>query len=75
MERFLEVQIKERYFVVGDIHGCLEDFRELLRLIEEKYGKDYLVISVGDTIDRRAYNIQTLLFTLQMYKKDRFFRG
>lgn len=72
MERFLEVQTNKSYFVVGDIHGCLEEFRELLMLIEEKYGKDYLVISVGDTIDRGVYNVQTLLFTLQMYKKGRF---
>lgn len=40
-----------RVFAVGDIHGCLEEFDELLKLCEFKKGTDRLVL-VGDLMDR-----------------------
>lgn len=39
-----------RTIVVGDIHGCGDEFDELLDLLG--FGADDLVISVGDMIDR-----------------------
>lgn len=40
-----------RTITVGDIHGCLEEFDELMKLVEYKQGKDRLVL-LGDLIDR-----------------------
>ena len=40
-----------RTFVIGDIHGCLEEFRELVRLVGYRQGSDRLVL-VGDLMDR-----------------------
>lgn len=40
-----------RTIVIGDIHGCLEEFNELLELIEFKRGNDRLVL-LGDLVDR-----------------------
>ncbi len=40
-----------RCIVVGDIHGCLEEFDELLRTVQYVPGVDRLVL-VGDLIDR-----------------------
>jgi predicted phosphodiesterase len=37
--------------VVGDIHGCLEEFDELLKLTEYQQGEDRLVLA-GDLVDR-----------------------
>lgn len=40
-----------RTIVIGDIHGCLEEFNELLKLAEFKKGNDRLVL-LGDLVDR-----------------------
>lgn len=40
-----------RTFICGDIHGCLEELQELLRLSEYKQGADRF-ISVGDLVDK-----------------------
>lgn len=40
-----------RTIVVGDIHGCLEEFDELLRDVEFKQGVDRLILA-GDLVDR-----------------------
>jgi hypothetical protein len=41
----------QRTIVIGDIHGCLEEFEELLRTIEFKQCTDRLVL-LGDLVDR-----------------------
>jgi len=66
-----ELNIDKIYAVVGDIHGCLIEFKEIIKLLEE-YSKDIIIISVGDTIDRGDYNIETLLYCMDLYKKGRF---
>ncbi len=40
-----------RTIVVGDVHGCLEELDELLRMVELRAGFDRLVF-VGDLLDR-----------------------
>ena len=40
-----------RTIVVGDVHGCLEELDELVRLVELRAGFDRLVF-VGDLLDR-----------------------
>ncbi len=40
-----------RTIIVGDIHGCLEEFDELLKTTEFKRGNDRLVL-LGDLVDR-----------------------
>lgn len=43
--------------IIGDIHGCLDEFNELLELIE--YDKNKIrLISVGDLIDRGPYSVE-----------------
>jgi len=41
----------QRYIVVGDVHGCLEELDELLRKVDHRPGKDRLVFA-GDLVDR-----------------------
>lgn len=41
----------KRYLVVGDVHGCLDELNELLKLASFKKGQDYLVFA-GDLVDR-----------------------
>lgn len=40
-----------RTIVIGDIHGCLEEFDELLKLVEFRKGNHRLVL-LGDLVDR-----------------------
>ncbi len=45
----------QRSIIFGDIHGCLEELKELLDEIEFKFGED-LLYSVGDLTDRGPYS-------------------
>lgn len=40
-----------RTLAIGDVHGCLEELRELLRAVDYRAGVDRLVF-VGDLVDR-----------------------
>ncbi len=40
-----------RTIVIGDVHGCIDELRELAKLVDYRMGKDRLVL-VGDLIDR-----------------------
>lgn len=40
-----------RSIVIGDIHGCLAEFQELLDLVRYRQGEDRLIL-VGDLMDR-----------------------
>ena len=42
--------MKQRTIVVGDIHGCIEEFDELLRVVE--YTKRDRLLLLGDLVDR-----------------------
>lgn len=42
-----DIQQKERIFVVGDIHGCLTEFNELLTTIKFDPAKDQMILA-GD---------------------------
>lgn len=56
-------RITGRYIIIGDIHGCYNEFIKLLRKCKYQYGDT--VISVGDLIDRGPYSRKVLeWFTL-----------
>jgi bis(5'-nucleosyl)-tetraphosphatase (symmetrical) len=40
-----------RKIVIGDVHGCIDEFRELLKLVEFRQHRDF-VLQVGDLMDR-----------------------
>lgn len=42
---------RERHIVVGDIHGCFDEFVELLEAVNWKEKEDHLIL-VGDLVDR-----------------------
>lgn len=47
--------MKEYHYVIGDIHGCVTEFRKLVRSIEKhakKHQATITLVSVGDLIDR-----------------------
>jgi len=43
--------MKNRTFAVGDVHGCIEELRELLALVDYRPEVDRLIF-VGDLVDR-----------------------
>ncbi|CAC5425373.1 unnamed protein product [Mytilus coruscus] len=54
--------IKNReIFIIGDVHGCLDEFNELLRLAKtELKGKTLLPIFVGDLANKGPHNVSTI---------------
>jgi len=66
----------ERVYVVGDVHGCLEELEVLLNALErkEKLTSNDLVVFLGDYIDRgfsSAQVVQLLLDFQKIFPKDR----
>ena len=53
------------YVIYGDIHGCLEEWEELRKLIP----KNSIEISVGDILDKGPYPIEALRYA----KKNKIF--
>lgn len=47
-----------RTYIVGDIHGCIDELNELLKVIS--FSKNDLLISVGDNIDRGPDSVGTI---------------
>lgn len=50
-----------RIFIVGDIHGCLDEFEELLLTASAK-PNDTLVVCVGDLVNKGPKSCETLSF-------------
>lgn len=50
--------------VFGDIHGCIDEFLELLQIVRDEAGEDTLIVSVGDMIDRGPDSLAVLLWFL-----------
>lgn len=45
------MEIKNRTIVVGDIHGCIDEFNELIKTISYNKNSDRLIL-LGDLVDR-----------------------
>jgi serine/threonine protein phosphatase 1 len=58
----------QRYFAIGDIHGCLDKLRALMDLIPIDGAND-TVIFMGDYIDRGPDSKQVVDYVLQLRKK------
>ena len=57
-----EDELKGRnLFIVGDIHGCLNEFQSLLKKAEVTAEK-YLIICCGDLINKGPQNRETVEF-------------
>ena len=42
----------KRTYVIGDIHGCYREFKQLLELCSDNDGKPARLITLGDYVDR-----------------------
>lgn len=51
--------VKENILIVGDIHGCLEEFDELLE-ISGYSSNSYTLILVGDLVNKGPFSAQTI---------------
>ena len=72
VRNFRILEFKNNQFdIIGDIHGCFDEFMELLHLLGYEKGKDAYfhpqgrrLISVGDVSDKGFQNMQCLDFWL-----------
>ncbi|WAA13377.1 metallophosphoesterase family protein [Fervidibacillus halotolerans] len=58
-----------RTLVISDIHGCFDEFMELLDLVEYTVGKDRLIL-LGDYVDRGPKSKEVVQYVLELEKKD-----
>jgi hypothetical protein len=55
----------KRYLIIGDIHGCLTEFQELLQQVNFNKEDDCL-ISVGDMLDRGEHSASVLKYCFDL---------
>ncbi|TAL30710.1 MAG: serine/threonine protein phosphatase [Spirochaetes bacterium] len=48
------------YYLIGDIHGCLEKLDSLYTRIDEKMNRDDTLVFLGDYIDRGAESFEVI---------------
>ncbi|NPA54603.1 MAG: metallophosphoesterase [Aquificae bacterium] len=72
MDNFLKIKVEKTFAVIGDVHGCFVEFKALVEKIRKEYGKNTLIISVGDTVDRGDYNIKTVEYCFSLKKEGYF---
>ncbi|WP_033543647.1 metallophosphoesterase family protein [Planococcus sp. CAU13] len=60
----------ERLFVISDIHGCADHFKQLLKKIHYRPNVDRLIL-LGDYIDRGPKSMETLEMILHMVKNEK----
>lgn len=53
-----------RTIAVGDVHGCLEELRELLLAVDLRH--DDHIVFVGDLVDRGPFSVDTVRFVRQL---------
>jgi len=53
-----------RTIVIGDVHGCLQELEDLVRLVEYRPGKDRLVL-VGDLVDRGPFPRECVVWAMK----------
>lgn len=51
--------VKEKIFIVGDVHGCLDELKELL-VKSEFNPSDTTLILVGDLVNKGPYSAETV---------------
>lgn len=54
-----------RTIIIGDIHGCLDEWKGLLEKVAFEQNKDRLIL-VGDLINKGPYPYETLLFARKL---------
>lgn len=54
-----------RHIIVGDIHGCLHEFEDLLKKISYNPSSDKLIL-LGDLIDRGPFSLEMVQLARQM---------
>ncbi len=72
MDNFIKIKTDKPFAVIGDIHGCFLEFKSLVEKIKNLYGRETLIISVGDTIDRGDFNIATVEYCFQLKEEGNF---
>lgn len=57
--------MKKRTIIIGDIHGTLDEFKELIELCQFKPGTD-TCISTGDLVDRGPNSAGVIDFAMEL---------
>jgi predicted phosphodiesterase len=58
-------EIKEKILIVGDVHGCLDELKDLL--IKSAYNPDdTTLILVGDLVNKGPYSAETVSYVRQL---------
>ena len=54
------MKLNNKSIIIGDVHGCLDELKNLLRKIN--YSKDDTIYFIGDLIDKGPYSVETVQY-------------
>lgn len=60
-----EEELKERIIIIGDLHGCYEELKDLLKLCLFQKEKDILIF-VGDLVNKGPYSVEVIRYIYQL---------
>ena len=60
-----EKNMKQRIIIVGDVHGCLEELKELLEKIKYEIDKDRLIF-VGDLVGKGPKSVEVVDYVMKI---------
>ncbi|EPD52312.1 hypothetical protein HMPREF1210_01665 [Paenisporosarcina sp. HGH0030] len=64
------ITISKRILAISDIHGCLDEFKELLTLVNYDSAKDDLIL-LGDYMDRGRYSKDVIYFVKELVERQK----
>lgn len=67
--RSCQLDPKERYAVIGDVHECVAELQALMQLLEAAGATRYVL--VGDVLDRGGATLETLRFLVPLIESGR----
>lgn len=60
-----KLQPNSKAFVIGDVHGCLEELKELVKKLDFNPESD-LLIFVGDLVNKGPYSAEVVRYVREM---------
>jgi len=69
--KLVKISNYEKLFVVGDVHGDLDVFREVVRIVKEEWKKssNTLLLFLGDYADRGDYGLEVIEELKELIKR------
>jgi len=61
----LKKEKKKKILIIGDVHGCLDEFKEIIEKAEKEEGTIDEIYQVGDLVNKGPKSLEVLDFVIE----------